>query len=147
MICDEQQGAAVFHPFLYHLTLFFCKSRLVRAFVIQFFRAERIGNHQHFETAQRGLREWLAIADDAIAVVGQQIDEWFVTPVRGVEVVMCFIEHHTWTVFLVGGLRYSRVEFRVCHLLGLGGHGQGYEKSASYSNVFHRILKTGFQFR
>ena len=62
--------------------------------------------------------ERLAIADDAIAVVQQQIDERFEAAFDGVKVVMRFIKHHTRAVFFVRGVFDRRVEFRIGRLLG-----------------------------
>src|SRR5689334_2178537 len=106
VIRDQQQCTAAFYPILYSLDLFVSERGFVSAFVVIFFGAESVGDHEDLGAVERGPAERLATANHAIAVVREQIDEWFVATVAGVEVVMCFIKQHPRALAFVRGIVY-----------------------------------------
>ena len=116
MIGDEQQRTAALHPIGDGCDLFLGECLFVRAFVIKFFGAESVGDHEDLEPAESSFNERLSIANDVVTVVLQQIDERFITAIGGVEVVMRLVKHHARSVF-VSRTRDGSIEFRIGLLL------------------------------
>ena len=82
------------NPVAHDVALCIGEGRLVRAFLVRVFRAQRIGDYQDLESVERLFVEALVIAHHMITVDRDQIGKRFVAANRAVGVVVRLVEKH-----------------------------------------------------